>query len=171
MTYRLFAFLAALSLTACGSVPSTITPVSGFELEKYLGQWYEIARLDHRFERDLEQVTANYSLNDDGTVRVENRGFNTADQEWSEAVGKARLAGSPDTGHLEVSFFGPFYGPYIIFELDKKDYQYAFVTSSTNALWLLARTPQVSDELKKRFVRDAAAAGYNTDELIMVNHP
>ncbi|MFK7974706.1 MAG: lipocalin family protein [Halioglobus sp.] len=170
MKHLLTTFIFLGTLISCGSVPPSITPVSGFELDRYLGQWYEIARLDHRFERGLEQVTANYSLNDDGTVRVENRGFNVDDSDWSTAVGKARMASSPTIGQLEVSFFGPFYGPYIIFEMDKENYQHAFVTSSTNALWLLARTPQVSDDLKERFIRTAQAAGYDTEELIMVNH-
>lgn len=158
-----------LSLTACASIPPGVEPVSGFELERYLGQWYEIARLDHRFERGLDNVTAHYSLNDDGSVRVENRGFSAEENQWRNAVGKARLAGEEDVGKLEVSFFGPFYGPYVIFELDKKDYQHAFVTSGGNALWLLARTPTISEALKAEFLERVAAAGYATNELIFVD--
>lgn len=170
MINRIQVLLLALTLSACANIPDGVEPVTGFELDRYLGKWYEIARLDHRFERGLEQVTAIYSLNDDGSVRVENRGFAVEDNEWSSATGKARLAAAADTGSLEVSFFGPFYAPYVIFELDKDNYEFAFVTSGANALWLLARTPAVSDELKTRFVNRAKSAGYKTDELIFVNH-
>lgn len=166
---QLLILISTTLLTACGSIPDGIEPVSDFALARYLGQWYEIARLDHPFERGLEQVTANYSMNDDGSVRVENRGFSTAEQTWETAVGKARLSSNPANGALEVSFFGPFYGPYIIFELDTDGYQYAFVTSSTNALWLLARTPTVSEALKQRFIETASEAGYDTQALIFVN--
>jgi len=150
-------------------MPETIQPVTGFDLESYLGKWYEIARLDHRFERGLEQVTATYALNSDGSVRVTNRGFSTISNEWKEAVGKAKLAGDENTGHLKVSFFGPFYGSYVIFELDKESYQYAFVTSGNSSLWLLAREPVIGDELKDRFLNMVSQAGYNTQELIFVN--
>lgn len=161
------AAVAAVILTGCAGLPDTIEPVTGFELERYLGKWYEIARLDHRFERGLEQVTATYSRNEDGTVNVANRGYETEEARWRDAVGNARFADSPQVGHLEVSFFGPFYGPYVIFELDD-DYQWAYVTSSENALWLLARTPQVDQARIDAFVESAAAAGYATDELIFV---
>jgi len=163
-----FAFLVLLS--ACAGVPQAIEPVTGFELDKYKGKWYEIARLDHRFERGLQGVTANYSINQNGSVRVENRGFSTKKQKWKDAVGKAKFAGDENIGHLNVSFFGPFYAPYVIFDLDKEDYQYAFVTSNDKTLWLLSRTPSVSDVLKERFLRTAENAGYNTKELIFVNH-
>jgi len=136
-------------LTACAGVPENIKPVTGFDLNKYSGQWYEIARLDHSFERGLEQVTANYTINDDGTVKVENRGFSTINNEWENAIGRAKFKGDADIGHLKVSFFGPFFGNYIIFELDKENYQYAFVTGGKNFLWLKEN-------------------GYKTDELIFV---
>ena len=158
----------ALLLTGCAGIPEGIKPVTGFDLNRYAGQWYEIARLDHRFERGLEQVTATYSLNDDGTVRVENRGFSTKSGEWEVAIGKAKFAEDESTGHLKVSFFGPFFGSYVIFDLDQENYQYAFVTGSQNSLWLLARTPSVSGELKERFLKRVEEAGYNIDGLIFV---
>lgn len=159
----------SLFLISCSGVPEGIKAVDDFELDRYMGKWYEIARLDHSFERGLEQVTATYSVNDDGTVRVENKGFSTENGEWQTAIGKARFAGDISVGHLEVSFFGPFYGPYVIFDLDDEDYQYSFITSGQDYLWFLSRTPMVSDELKNRFLGTVKEAGYNTDELIFVN--
>lgn len=161
--------LVSLFLISCSGIPESIEAVDEFELDRYMGKWYEIARLDHSFERGLEQVTATYSINDDGTVRVENRGFSTKNSEWETAVGKARFAGDDNIGHLEVSFFGPFYGPYVIFDLDDEDYQYSFITSGQDYLWFLSRTPKVSDELKSRFLSKARKSGYNTDALIFVN--
>lgn len=160
--------ILSLLLSACAGLPEDIEPISDFELDRYAGKWYEIARLDHRFEKGLEQVTATYSIKEDGTVRVANRGFSTKNKEWKDAVGKARFAGNSNIGHLEVSFFGPFYGSYVIFELDKENYQYAFVTGSKNTLWLLSRTPHVSTDLKDQFVNTVQEFGYNTEELIFV---
>ncbi|SDX33286.1 lipocalin family protein [Nitrosomonas oligotropha] len=159
-------FLCA-ALSGCLSIPQNVAPVDGFELNKYLGKWYEIARLDHSFERGLDNVTAEYFLRDDGGVRVINKGFSTAENKWKEAEGKAYFVSDPQQGFLKVSFFGPFYGAYIVFELDKEDYQYTFVTSYDKSyLWLLARTPVVSDELRDRFMQKAAELGFATDKLI-----
>jgi apolipoprotein D and lipocalin family protein len=161
--------LFSLCLASCAEIPETINPVTDFDVNKYTGKWYEIARLDHRFERGLEKVTATYSINEDGTVKVENRGFSTKNKEWEDAVGKARFAGDKNIGHLEVSFFGPFYGSYVIFDLDKENYQYSFVTGSENSLWFLSRTPEVSEQLKERFLGIVQQAGYDTEGLIFVN--
>jgi apolipoprotein D and lipocalin family protein len=168
---KLMVGIASLLLAGCLGYPKNLEPVRGFELEKYMGQWYEIARLDHSFERNLEQVSAEYSVREDGGVRVKNRGFSVKENKWKQVVGKAYFAREPDEGYLKVSFFGPFYGSYVIFELDKKDYQYAFVSGpSTSYLWFLSRTPTVSAELKEKFQQTAAALGYNTEELIWVRH-
>ncbi len=150
-------------------MPKGITPVNEFELDKYLGKWYEIARLDHSFERGMEQVTAEYSLREDGGVAVTNRGFLQAKNEWREAEGKAFFVKGSDTGYLKVSFFGPFYGSYIVFDLDKENYQYAFVSGpDTSYLWLLSRTPTVDQELLARFVEKAKQLGFATENLIYV---
>jgi apolipoprotein D and lipocalin family protein len=126
--------------------------------------------LDHSFERGMSSVTATYSMRDDGGVKVLNKGFKEDSQEWGEAEGKAYFVDSSDVGHLKVSFFGPFYGSYIIFELDTLDYQYAFVSGmNTDYLWLLARTPAVSDELIEHFVKSASALGFDTEQLIFVD--
>ena len=157
-------------LSACTSAPEGITPVKNFDLEKYQGKWYEIARLDHSFEQGMEQVTATYSINDDGTVKVLNKGFISEEQLWDQAEGIAKFVENTDTGHFKVSFFGPFYGAYIIFELDQPDYQYAFITSySKDYLWFLSRTPTVSKELKQHFLSQVKALGFATDEIIWVN--
>ncbi|KPK11797.1 MAG: lipocalin [Acidithiobacillales bacterium SG8_45] len=163
--------LVSLILSGCLGHPDTVKPVTGFELEKYLGKWYEIARLDHSFERGLQNVTAEYSLRDDGGVRVLNRGYSPKNSQWKQAEGKAYFVGEPDKGYLKVSFFGPFYGSYVVFGLDKKNYQYAFVSGpDTSYLWFLSRTPKVSDELKTEFLAQARALGFPAKDLIFVKH-
>ena len=150
-------------------MPDDVHPVDNFEVSKYLGTWHEIARLDHSFERGLEQVTAEYSLRSDGGIDVKNRGFSTTDNEWSEAEGKAYFVNDPDMGYLKVSFFGPFYGSYVVFELDADDYQYAFVSGpDLSYLWLLSRTPSLSDEVISKFIEKSKSLGFDTDSLIMV---
>lgn len=167
---RILILLTCLTISGCLGMPANVKPVNNFELGKYLGRWYEIARLDHSFERGLEQVTAEYSIREDGGINVVNRGFLPADQEWSEATGKAYFVNSADEGYLKVSFFGPFYGSYVVFDLDKENYQYAFVSGpDLSYLWLLSRTPVVSDEILSDFVKKAEALGYETNNLIMVN--
>lgn len=159
--------LCLLSLTGCVGLPDGVTPVSGFELSRYLGTWYEVARLDHRFERGLSQVTAQYSLREDGGVRVINRGYDAAAGSWQQAEGRAYFVQSPDTAYLKVSFFGPFYGSYVVFELDAEHYDYAFVSGPNHDyLWLLARSPQVSDTVRARFVARARELGFATEDLI-----
>jgi len=151
-------------------MPNYVEPVKDFELERYLGKWYEIARLDHSFERGLTQVTAEYSLKPDGGVKVINRGYSAAKQQWKEAEGKAYFVNGENEAYLKVSFFGPFYGAYVVFGLDQKDYQYAFISGpDTDYLWLLARTPTVSPEVIQQFVEMASARGFDTNSLIYVD--
>ena len=158
-------------LSACTGLPEGVTPVQNFEPDRYLGTWYEIARLDHSFERGMSHVTAEYALRDDGGIRVINRGYDTDADAWKEAEGKAYFVEGRDQGHLKVSFFGPFYGSYAVFELDQAAYQYAFVAgNTTDYLWLLSRTPMVSDALLQRFVEKAGKLGFPTGELILVKH-
>lgn len=162
--------LIPLIFAGCSGYPKTVAPVSGFTLERYLGTWYEIARLDHRFERGLERVQTTYTLNQDGSIRVLNRGYSTAEQRWQEAEGRARPAGEPDVGYLKVSFFGPFYSSYVIFELDP-EYNYAYVSGyNTDYLWLLARSPSVAPSVLEDFRDRAARLGYPVEELILVSH-
>jgi len=157
-------------LAGCLGYPDTVTPVTGFDLSRYLGTWYEIARLDHSFEQGLERVTAEYALREDGGIRVINRGYDIRQDRWKTAEGKALFVESPDKGYLKVSFFGPFYGSYVVFELDQKDYRYAFVSGPDRSyLWLLARTPAVDAALLARFVETARQKGFDTEQLIYVN--
>lgn len=166
----LLLLLSLWGLSGCTGMPDRVEPVKGFELNRYLGSWYEIARLDHSFEAGLSQVTANYSMREDGGVSVLNRGFSADENTWREAEGKAYFVEDSDTGYLKVSFFGPFYGSYVIFELDKQNYQYAFVSGpDTDYLWLLARTPQVEPEVIDKFEQMAKNRGFNTDQLIYVD--
>ena len=160
-----------LFVSGCLEVPEGVYPIEEFDLNKYLGTWYEIARLDHSFERGLDRVTAEYSLRDDGGVRVINRGFSIAENRWKEAEGKAYFVRGQDEGYLKVSFFGPFYGSYIVFELDKEKYQYAFVAGYNKSyLWLLSRTPTVTNELVDRFVKKSKDLGFDTNNLISVSY-
>ncbi|WP_246439364.1 lipocalin family protein [Teredinibacter franksiae] len=152
-------------------MPEKVTPVNGFNVDKYLGTWYEIARLDHSFERGLENVTANYSLREDGGVMVTNRGYLQAKSEWKEAEGKAYFVNEEDEGYLKVSFFGPFYGSYVIFELERENYDYAFVSGpDLSYLWLLSRTPKLDKNVVDEFKKSAGALGFDVDSLIFVNH-
>ena len=162
------AALVVLLAAGCTSVPKGVSPVQNFELERYLGTWYEIARFDHRFERGLNYVTAEYQLNEDGTVKVINRGKDRDTGEWEQAEGLAKLVGDEQTGHLKVSFFGPFYASYVIAALDD-DYQYSLVTGpNRDYLWILSRTPSLDNETLNSLVSKARELGYATDQLIYV---
>lgn len=168
---KILFILATLILSGCLGMPESVKPVMDFELNNYLGKWYEIARLDHSFERGLNRITAEYSIRDDGGVSVLNRGFSDAENEWKEVEGKAYFVNNDTEGYLKVSFFGPFYGSYVVFELDRENYQYAFVSGpNTDYLWLLARTPSVTPELMERFIKMSTERGFDTNDLIYVQH-
>ncbi|MEK7258576.1 MAG: lipocalin family protein [Pseudomonadota bacterium] len=164
--------LVVLMLAGCtGAPPGGLQIVQNFDLQRYQGDWFEIARLDHRFERGLSQVSANYTVQEDNSVRVTNRGFNENSQEWEEAIGKAKFVAAPDQGALKVSFFGPFYGAYNIVALDQENYQWVMVTGpSYDYLWILARQPTLDAVVYGRLVEIAANAGFAVDELIVVEH-
>jgi apolipoprotein D and lipocalin family protein len=168
---KIILILSSLILSGCLGMPKNVQPVTGFELDRYLGKWYEIARLDHSFERGLSKVTAEYTLKSDGGVSVINRGFSESNNEWKEAEGKAYFVNETTSAYLKVSFFGPFYGSYIVFELDQENYQYAFVSGpDTDYLWLLSRTPNVNPKIISKFVKMSTERGFNTDNLIYVKH-
>jgi apolipoprotein D and lipocalin family protein len=162
--------IAAFGLLAgCAGVPKGITPVEKFNAQRYLGAWYEIARLEHPYEKGLSNITAHYRLRDDGGIDVLNRGYDAQKGEWRTAEGKAYFVKGPDVGYLKVSFFGPFYGSYVVFGLDGADYQYSYVTGSDrNSLWLLSRTPHVPDKVMGRFIQKARELGFATDKLVYV---
>ena len=165
------AVVCVLLVAGCTGMPQGVTPVSGFDVNRYLGEWYEIARLDHSFERGLEKITAQYSLNPDGSLKVVNRGFDEASGQWREAQGKARFIDDPTTGRLKVSFFGPFYGAYNIIRLDHEGYRYALVCGpDTSYLWILARSPDLDKNIVEQLVSYAADLGFDTSQLIYVRH-
>ena len=168
---KVFILVSVMLVSACTGIPDGVTPVSGFDVNRYLGTWYEIARLDHSFERDLQQVTADYSMREDGGIRVINRGYNTEKQAWEQAEGKAYFIGDSDVGRLKVSFFGPFYGAYNIMELDRENYQYAMISGPDRSyLWILARTPELGQATVNRLVEQAAGLGFDSEQLIFVDH-
>jgi len=167
---RQILLLAAALLAGCAQIPDGVEAVGGFDAERYLGRWYEIARLDHRFERGMDNVTATYTARADGGIDVLNRGFVRAEGEWQEAKGRARFVGPRDRAMLEVSFFGPFYGGYNVVDLDPA-YQMALVVGpSRSYLWILARQPDPPRDAVERVVRRAAELGFDTGALIYVKH-
>lgn len=171
MNKSILIIILSCLLFACTSIPTGVTPVKQFDLDRYLGTWYEIARIDNRFERGLSKVTATYSLREDGGVTVLNRGYNAEDNEWKEAEGKAYFVGDKDIGHMKVAFWGPFYASYIVLDTDASHQEYAFVSGHNKEyLWLLSRTPQVSNEILTKFMALAESQQYNTDDLIQVKH-
>lgn len=147
-----------------------LDPVHPFDPEKYLGKWYEIARLDNCFERHLNNTSAHYSLNSNGTIRVVNKGYNYMTHEHKQSVGTARSVGPGDTGALEVSFWGPFYSDYTILALDKH-YKYSLVAGKNrDYLWLLSREISMPDKVLNQFLEIAHDAGYDIEKLIRVEH-
>jgi apolipoprotein D and lipocalin family protein len=162
--------LAAALLAGCAQTPDGVEAVSGFDAERYLGKWYEVARLDHSFERGMDNVTATYTARDDGGIDVVNRGYVRARGEWEEARGRAKFVGSRDQGMLKVSFFGPFYGGYNVIDLDP-DYQLSLVAGpSRKYLWILAREPAPPRDAVDRVVKRAGELGFDTSALIWVKH-
>lgn len=161
----------ALLLVSCGGgKPENITPVQPFDVQRYLGTWYEIARLDHRFERGLSHVTAEYSLRDDGGVTVVNKGYSQKDSTWDTAKGKAYFVNDKNTGFLKVSFWGPFYSSYVVFELDT-NYQYALISGENkDYFWILSRQPTMEHALLDKLIEKAGSLGFDTKKIIRVDH-
>ena len=160
----------SIVFSACSTIPKGAVAVTPFNKEQYLGKWYEIARLDFKFERDMNNTTAEYSLNDDGTIRVSNQGYNYVKEEWKQAIGKAKFVGDDNVAKLKVSFFGPFYSGYNVIALDD-DYQYALVAGKNlKYLWILARQTTIPDDVRQRYLKIAEEIGYDTAALIWVKH-
>ncbi|HPC46909.1 MAG TPA: lipocalin family protein [Deltaproteobacteria bacterium] len=165
------ACIVCLLLAGCAGIPGGMTPVDGFELNRYLGTWYEIARLDHPFERGLSRVTATYSMMGDGVVKVVNRGYSRRSGSWRQVEGTARPAARPDVGHLKVTFLWPFSASYVVWWLDREHYRYALVCGPTKSyLWILAREPVVPQEILDELVSRAELSGFDTRSLIFVAH-
>ncbi|MCC8154529.1 MAG: lipocalin family protein [Tannerellaceae bacterium] len=157
-------------LASCKTIPKGVTAVEAFNKDKYLGHWYEIARMDFHFEKNVINATADYSLNKDGSIKVVNRGYNTQKKEMVESEGKAKFVDEPTTGKLKVSFFGPFYSGYNVIAIDP-NYQYALVAGKNrNYLWILSRTPNIPDEIKQEYLNKARSIGYDTSKLMWTQH-
>nr|WP_113868631.1 outer membrane lipoprotein Blc [Brenneria salicis]NMN92497.1 apolipoprotein D and lipocalin family protein [Brenneria salicis ATCC 15712 = DSM 30166]RBP59370.1 apolipoprotein D and lipocalin family protein [Brenneria salicis ATCC 15712 = DSM 30166]RLM31269.1 hypothetical protein BHG07_06260 [Brenneria salicis ATCC 15712 = DSM 30166] len=161
----------SLILVACKSPkpPKGVTPVSHFDAARYLGKWYEIARLENRFERGLEQVSATYGKRGDGGLSVLNQGYDPVKKQWKSSEGKAYFTGDTTTAALKVSFFGPFYGGYNVIALDD-NYQYALVSGpNRDYLWILSRTPEIPNDVKQRYLSIARELDFPVDKLVWVN--
>ncbi|MBN1184140.1 MAG: lipocalin family protein [Bacteroidales bacterium] len=156
--------------SSCSSIPKGMRAVSPFNKDQYLGKWYEIARFDFRFERGLNNTTAEYSLLDDGKIKVLNRGFNYETKQWKQAIGKAKFAGNDAEAMLKVSFFGPFYSGYNVIALDN-DYKYALVAgASLNYLWILSRETTIPENIKTQYLEIAEGYGFKTKNLLWIEH-
>ena len=161
--------IALVSMASCESAPEKAVPVAGFDVFSYLGKWYEIARLDFKHEKDMSNVTAEYYLNDDGSIKVVNRGYDYVDGEWKESVGKAKFTGDPTIAALKVSFFGPFYSGYNVVAIDD-NYQTALVVGKdTNYMWILSRTTSIPDDVKLEYLALASNIGFDTNKLVWVD--
>ncbi len=163
---KYFTALLGFLLAGCAGLPKGVEPVKNFDVNRYLGTWHEIARLDHRFERGLTSVTAEYSLREDGGVKVLNRGYSLDKKKWKQAEGRAYFRGARDAGALKVSFFRPFYGDYNVIEL-AGDYSYSLVAGpNTGYLWILARKPELPKPTLEMLVNKARALGFPAEELL-----
>ncbi len=157
--------LAAILIDS-DQIPKKAKAITPFDVEKYLGKWYEIARMDYKYENGLSHVTAEYSWRSDGKIKVFNKGYNELTDEWQEAEGKAKFANDPEVAELRVSFFGPFYEGYNVIGLDP-DYKYALVAGeSLKYLWILSRTPEIPQEVKDHFLAKAKKIGYQVEKLV-----
>ncbi|QJD95452.1 lipocalin [Mucilaginibacter robiniae] len=152
------------------SIPKGATAVQPFNLQKYLGKWFEIARMPFRFEKSLRDVTAVYTLNSDDSIRVDNRGYDVKEQKWKESIGKAKIVNDPNEARLKVSFFGPFYAGYNVLAIDA-DYNYALVAGhNLSYLWILSRVTSIPENVKTQYLQLAESLGYQTDKLIWTKH-
>lgn len=162
--------LGSFFLAGCAVTPQGVLPVEDFVLDRYLGIWYEIARLDHRFERGLSQVSATYSKRPDGGIDVLNRGLDSRTGKWKEARGRAYFINESHVARLKVTFFWPFYGGYNVIALDREDYAYAVVCGpNRNYLWILARTRQLDETVMQQLTAKAERLGFDTSQLIFVD--
>ena len=168
--YSLIILITMLGIYSCATIPKNAKAVKPFNKEKYLGKWYEIARFDFKFERHLNNTTAEYSLNNNGSIRVNNKGYNTQKNEWKQAIGKAKFVGDEHTAMLKVSFFGPFYSGYNVLAIDD-NYKYALVAgASLKYLWILSREPSIPEDIKTKYLTLAKKIGFETSNLLWIKH-
>lgn len=159
-----------ISFFSCATIPKGVNAVTPFEKEKYLGKWYEIARFDFKFERGLNNTTAEYSLREDGKIKVLNKGYNYEEKTWQEAIGKAKFVGDDNVAMLKVSFFGPFYSGYNVIAMDD-NYKYALISGANlNYLWILSREKTIPENIKKEYLKIAKGYGFNISNLLWIEH-
>lgn len=165
----LLILLVAGLAVSCSTTDFSLSTADNVDLTKYMGTWYEIARIDFTFEKNLKNTTADYRMNKDGTVMVLNTGFNEKKNRWQSSEGRARMRKDSKSSELEVSFFGPFYSDYNILEI-MGDYEYALVAGKNNDyLWILSRTKTIPDDVKSAFLEKAKKLGFDTNRLIWVS--
>ncbi|MGF1720776.1 lipocalin family protein [Vibrio kyushuensis] len=164
-TNLLIICLIIIFSTGCSGISRFLLPVEEFDLAAYMGTWYEVARLDHSFERGLTHTRTQYSVDSDGSIKVVNSGWSEESHQWKEAIGRGKLATGENIGHLHVSFSGPFYGSYVVFYLED-DYSTAMVTSGANQFWLLSRTNALPKHKMNKYLRIAEQAGFKTEQLV-----
>ncbi len=160
----------ATLLGACSTLPPEgVSVVTPFDVARYEGKWFEIARLDHAFERGLSDISAVYRAQADGSIQVTNRGYDNARQAWRQAVGRALFTGDPQRASLKVSFFGPFYGGYHVVALDEA-YRWAMVMGpDRDYLWILARDKTLAPGVRERLLSQARTLGVDVQKLIWVD--
>lgn len=162
--------ILALLFGSCSTIPEGVVAIKPFFKEKYLGKWYEIARFDFKFERNLNNTTAQYSINSDGNIKIVNRGYNYEKKKWEEATGVAKFVGESDVAMLKVSFFRPFYGGYNVIAIDN-EYKYALVCGNKlSYLWILSRETTIPEDIKQDYLAIAKKLEFNTSALIWVEH-
>ena len=170
LAFLIVTFIIITGFYSCSTLTKGAVAIETFDKESYLGKWYEIARLDFKYERNLNNTTAEYSLNKNGTIKVDNKGYNTKEEKWTQSTGIAKFVGNKNTGMLKVSFFRPFYGGYNVIAIDS-EYKYALIAgSSLKYLWFLSRDTSMPDEIKTEYLKTAEEIGYNTADLIWVEH-
>lgn len=160
---------AAVYAARTPHIPNGITPLDNFNLNRYLGKWYEIARIDHLFERGLQRTQAEYSLHPDGSIQVVNRGFDPKRNEWKIAHGRAQPTLAPDIAALKVSFFGPFYAGYNVVAIGK-NYEWAMVIGDKlDNFWILSRNPSLPEGVEDRLISQARLLGVDTQKIIWIH--
>lgn len=139
--------------------------VDNFEIDRYMGTWNEIARLPNLIEKNLHNLTEEYTLNEDGTVGVVTRAYNIEKNKPVEASGTAKLKGAGNRGEMGVAYYLPFYLDYNLLAIDP-NYRYAMVSGSgMDYLWLLSRENTIPEEFKKQFITKATSLGFDIPKL------
>ena len=166
MVAMIVAYLGiAGTAAAAGSSPG----IKGFDITRYTGTWYEIARLPAPFEKGLTNVTATYTPLSNGKIEVVNRGFRGSAQAAENSIkGRAWIPDAQEPAHLKVSFFFFFAADYIVLDCDLQNYSWALVGSGDSFCWILSQTPVLDDTIYQNLINVAAKAGYDTGKFIRV---